>query len=401
MKLAGIIAEFNPFHNGHAYLINKVRSAGYDGVCIVISGDFVQRGIPAVTDKYTRAQMALLCGADLVVELPVCNVLSSAQRFAGGAVKILSNLDIDALFFGTEGDSIKTLDSVASFLLKQDTCKQNKGSFLDSLKKNIEEGNSYAKSVSLSLSDYFDEKTIQTVKTPNNILAVEYLKALKSLKGKNIEYAAIERMGDSYNSTSITDSRFASAAALRESFKNNSGSVKEYIPDECLNVLKNSNGHNFPIFMDDFTEIFNGTLFNLLWQDFDLTSFMSVSGALADKIKNKFTGTQSLSDFAMSLKSKDLSYTRICRSLFQILLGITDYREPEYIRILGLNETGADIIKNAKKISGIPIITKTGGCEKLLKSDIHAAEIYNSVVFGKYKTIIRDEFRHGIVRHIN
>ncbi len=424
MKVAGVIAEYNPFHNGHAYQLDRVRQlTRCDGICVVMSGDYVQRGIPAITDKYTRTRMALSCGADLVVELPVCNVLSSAENFAHGAIHILSNLGIQYLCFGIESDSPETLAKIADFLNRHDTKGihfsdgQDNNAFSAALKKNLSAGLSYAKSVSAALTPYFDEDTIESLHFPNNILAVEYMKVLKQIPSANkgsITPVAIKRIGDRYSDIKITNRRFASATALREIFKDmepvtdnpaaptdmafsNLDRVSDAIPADCMALIQNAFGHHFPIFMDDFTDTFNGALYQLLWQHFDLTLFPSVSPALANKIKNNFSGTKRLSDFAMTLKSKDLSYTRICRSIFQILLGITACPAPSYIRVLGFNQTGAKILKEAKSVSRLPVITKTGDYEHLLLSDIHAANIYNSVVFGKYGAVLPDDYRHGII----
>lgn len=428
MKVAGVIAEYNPFHNGHAYQLDRMRQlTECDGICVVMSGDYVQRGIPAITDKYTRTRMALSCGADLVVELPVCNVLSSAENFARGAVHILSNLGIRYLCFGTESDNPEALAQIADFLNRYDTKgahfsdfsdEPEHNAFSDALKKNLSAGLSYAKSVSDALAPYFDKDTIESLQLPNNILAVEYMKALKQIPSAGrepITPVAIKRIGDRYSDAKITNRQFASATALREIFKGiepvtdnltepadtaSSGldRVSDAIPADCMHLIQKAFGHHFPIFMNDFTDTFNGALYQLLWQHFDLTLFPSVSPALANKIKNNFSGTQRLSDFAMSLKSKDLSYTRICRGIFQILLGITACPAPSYIRVLGFNQTGIKILREAKPVSRLPIITKTGDYEHLLLSDIHAASIYNSVVFGKYGAVLPDDYRHGIIR---
>ncbi|MGN0480206.1 MAG: nucleotidyltransferase family protein, partial [Lachnospiraceae bacterium] len=287
---------------------------------------------------------------------------------------------IESLCFGAECDDLEKLQKIADFLSRSDP---------DEFKKQMACGISYAKSISNLIADNLGTEYSDIISQPNNILAVEYLKALKEYP--DITPVLIWRTGDNYNDVTITNKTLASATAIRNLImENDYDTLSGTIPANCLSLIRN------PIFADDFTGTFNAAMHTLLWQDFDFTSIDGISPDLSNKIKKNFNGKQTLSEFAMSLKTKNLSYTGICRNIFKIILGITRCPEPSYLRVLGFNDTGAEIIRNIKICSDLPVITKVADYKELLTSDIHASDVYNSVVFEKYNVKIDDDYRMQI-----
>ena len=195
MQFCGIICEFNPFNNGHKYLITEVKKQTNMPVVCLMSGDFVQRGMPAIQDKFTRAKNAVINGADAVVELPTVFACSNAENFAFGAVKILDKLGATTLAFGIENCSLETLDKIAEIKLA------NSISFQNAFKNEIENGINYNTALKRAISkEIGDEKIFEVLSKPNNILAIEYLTAIKKLKSK-IKPLAINRIDNGYNST--------------------------------------------------------------------------------------------------------------------------------------------------------------------------------------------------------
>lgn len=378
MTIAGIITEYNPFHNGHAYQLQKVREiTGCDGICVVMSGNYCQRGIPAITDKYNRSAMALANGVDLVLELPTYYALSSAEGFARGALEILANAGITHLCFGAECDDLDKLQSIADFLYKLNP---------DNFTNLIAQGNTYAKALASYMTTNLGEPYSEIMSQPNNILAIEYLKTLKEYP--DITPILIKREGNGYNDTKLSIDSYSSATAIRELIRSNTiAELPSTMPNNCIPLINN------PIFIDDFTCIFNGIMHSLIWQGFDFTQIDGVNDDFANKLKNNFTGKQKLTEFAMSLKSKDITYARILRCIFKIILGITNKPGQNYLRVLKFNDIGASIIKNAKKQSSLPIATKAADNKELLAQDIHAANIYNSVVYEKYGIELPDDYR--------
>lgn len=378
MTIAGIITEYNPFHNGHAYQLQKLREiTGCDGICVVMSGNYCQRGIPAITDKYNRSAMALANGVDLVLELPTYYSLSSAEGFARGAIEILANAGITHLCFGAECDDLEMLQSLADFLYRLKP---------DNFTNSLALGNTYAKALANCISDSLGKPYSEIMSQPNNILAIEYLKTLKEYP--DITPVLIKREGNGYNNAEVSIDSFSSATAIRELIKGaEADKLPSTMPANCLPLIKN------PIFIDDFTSVFNGIMHSLIWQSFDFTQIDGVNDDLSNKLRNNFSGKQKITEFAISLKSKDITYARICRCIFKIILGLTKEPKQNYLRILAFNDIGASIIKNAKNNSSLPIATKAADNKELLAQDIHAADIYNSIVYEKYNVKLPDDYR--------
>lgn len=391
MKTIGIIAEFNPFHKGHLHLINACKEAlCADKVVVVMSGDFVQRGYPAFCDKYTRTKMALSCGADIVFELPVCYATGSAEFFAMGAVSLLNKLGcIDQLCFGSESDDITLLSEIADILVKEPS------EYKSCLNKELKNGSSFASARQKALLAYislkgfkFPKKEVEkALSTPNNILGIEYIKALKCTNSP-IQPYSIKRIGEDYDSSTFTD--FSSASAIR-SYIDKNGITKDLdvtMPESCVELLMNSRDRISQA--DKLSILMHYKL--ILEKDRGYDRFLDVNSDLSNKIKANLEKYTDFDSFCSLLKSKDLAYSRISRSLIHILLDITDKDMEEYkaqgytcpLRILGMKKSASPLIRQMNENAPSKIITNLKTAKNLLpeieysllEKDLRASEIY-------------------------
>ena len=417
MKVAAIIAEYNPFHNGHKYHIEKTKElTDADYIIAIISGNYVQRGTPAIIDKYSRTEMALNNGIDLVIELPTCYATASAEYFAYGAVSILNQLGIvDYLCFGSECAVIETIQYIAKLLIS------NPPEFSQILNSYIKKGNSFPRARHLALNEYLGkyndqidiDKLDNVLASPNNILGIEYIKALLKLNS-SIEPITILRQGEDFNSNHLPeDNSFSSASGIRNEITHSGlgiDKLNKYMPANCYDIFKENYKSTFPIHMDDFSQI---AYFALQRENkISLTNYLDIDQNIANKIINSRDNLNDLGYYLGSLKSKDITYSRLSRGILHIILGIKDSHmnmfineTPEYARVLGFKEQSSDLIKKIKKTSNINIITKlTLGMKKLsitgrnmLELDINSAHLYNKIVFWKYQTELPNEYKKGVI----
>lgn len=396
MKTVGIIAEYNPFHNGHAYQIAKAKEmTGADYCIIVMCGDFVQRGAPALIEKYTRAETALRNGADLVLELPVYYALGSAEYFASGAVALFDKLGVtDALCFGSECGDINILSEFAQRLLVEDPL------FKEVLDRYLRMGYSYptARNAALHASAPHLTPYMHILSTANNILGIEYCKAL-SRRGSCIKPYTTHRAGSSYHDASLLNT-YCSALAVREAI-DNSGTltdVRDLMPANAYDLLTEQFGKTFPVRADDFSLPLHYQL--LTEQSSGYTSHPDIDHDLSDRITNLLPSYRSFTSFSEQLKTKNRTYTRIARSLMHILLQIkkddlTAFQAEDYIyyaRILGFRIDAAPLLTVIKAQSSIPLLSRLADADsqlsdngrKMLKKDIYASQIYYSLIKHKY-----------------
>ena len=350
-NVVGIIAEYNPFHNGHAYHLEKSKElAKADYVIAVVSGNFVQRGNVSLIYKWDKADMALTNGADLVIELPTVYSISSAENFAYGAVKILDSLNIvDYISFGTELDDISILDKCADILYKQPQ------KFVNLLNHELSKGVSFPKARENALLMYLNDirKYSNVLSSPNNILAIEYLKALKKLKS-HIRPIAIKRKNAGYNDLNITDN-FASATAIRKKIIDNTpAGLSKLMPPNSYRVLYNSiqKGH----FVKDITSFEKEIIYTLRKMSLkEIENLPDVTEGLEHAIKNAANSCNTIDEFMNIIKTKRYTNTRIQRILLYALLGITkdnmktSTKVQPYIRVLGMNKKGKDLISVIKR----------------------------------------------------
>lgn len=415
MKAVGLVTEYNPFHNGHLYHLNKAMElTGADISVAVMSGDFVQRGEPAVLDKYTRTSMALNSGVNLVVELPVNYAVSSAESFAAGALKVLDYIKADSIAFGSESGDIERLSKLAHILC------DNEDTLYKEISKYTANGISYAVARQKVVEKLTDKDTAAMLTSSNNILAVEYLKAIIK-NNYAIKPYTVQRQGDSYNDTDIR-SEYASATALRENLK--ADNISEYIPVKAGLILSSNTNYIYP---DDITEALFTRLLDILFaSNYDKNVFIEnvmqypdvskeIAGRLYKSAMDMITRTvpqrsESKDNWAFSfgslcehIKTKEVPLSRIKRALVRITLGLDKkhmekYANEPYIRVLGFDKKGQEYLSYIRKTVEVPLITKTADYKEMLLDDIHAANIYNMIVAGKYGVKELGDFVRGPVR---
>ena len=429
MKITGIICEYNPFHNGHKYQIEKVKKDGSDYVISLMSGDWVQRGGPAIIDKHSRTLMALKSGADMVIELPVIYSTGAAGDFAYGAVSLLDALGcVDELSFGCESPSLDALDEVTEFMLNhQEDLAKEIASFM-------KEGNSYPKARELALLNHFNEHIVEGLCKPNNILATEYRKALYNL-GSNIKPCPIHRIGSNYYETELNMQSYSSATAIREcilssyDYMNNDDSyvrneddvigisnmsfvgntpvrqamseplspIINHVPSSTYDILLERLGRSYPLTSQNFSREVGYKA--ILEKDEGYEQYLDVSRELSDKIKKNLAYFQSYDQFCSLLKTKEITYSRVSRCLTHILLDIKKDcydkdKKASYARILGFRKDSEQLLSIVKESSSIPMITKLADAGNvlderqmcLLDKDIMAAHIYDFVSACKYQS---------------
>lgn len=415
MKAVGLVTEYNPFHNGHLYHLNKAMElTGADISVAVMSGDFVQRGEPAVIDKYTRASMALNSGVNLVVELPVNYAVSSAENFAAGALKVLDYIKVDSIAFGSESGDIERLSKLAHVLC------DNEDTLYKEISKYTANGISYAAARQKVVEKLTDKDTAAMLTSSNNILAVEYLKAIIK-NNYAIKPYTIKRQGDSYNDTDIR-SEYASATALRGNLK--ADNISKYIPVKAGLILSSNTNYIYP---DDITEALFTRLLGILFaSSYDKNVFIEnvmrypdVNKEIAGRLyksamdmitrtvpqgaESKDNGAFSFGSLCEHIKTKEVPLSRIKRALVRITLGLDKkhmekYANEPYIRVLGFDKKGQEYLSYIRKTVEVPLITKIADYKEMLLDDIHAANIYNMIVAGKYGVKEFGDFVRGPVR---
>lgn len=494
MKTAGVIAEYNPFHNGHKYQLDKIRQeTGADYIIAAMSGDFLQRGVPALTDKYRRTRMALAEGADLVIELPCVYAAASAELFARGGVNLLAAAGVvDVLCYGCEINQPDLMKKLVSLLTEESPEYQKL------LRAHLSAGVPYptarVKALSFLLAEKSPTPEINNkehameafLATPNNILALEYEKALAllpdSISHKPVSHPIL-RVGGGYHSRELfpgtnhhscpdshpapdhettavfspsTGAReagfnanadtgtasFASATAIRNALDscNSENDIRETlsqaVPDSVLNMLCDAFFHQALLTVDDFSL----TLYTRLWscRESGYESFADCSRELSHKIQNHLDEFVSFTQFAKLLKSREVTYTRVCRVLTHIMLGITredptarhttmgiTQEDPTarhtttgitrenlavpapvpYLRVLGFRKSAAPLLSAIKKEASAPLVTKVSDASRILspsaysmlQKDIHCADLYRSTISMRSRTKLPNEFTQGLI----
>lgn len=402
MKVVGIVAEYNPFHKGHSYHIEEAKKVTGSDYCIVVmSGDYTQRGVPAVIDKYSRAKMALLNGADLVIELPVRFATSSAEGFAQGAISLLNATGVVTdICFGSECGNIEKLTKIATVLLNEPD------EYQEVLKRGLRSGLSYpiARNAALQSLDCWDFDTLKILSMPNNILGMEYIKALMKLQSK-MKPVTIKRLGGDYNDSTPSE-LFSSALAIRSSIfsTENLENILSEVPNNVYEILKSQKNVSFPIVPNDFSETLHYKL--LREKEVGFTDYIDVNQDLSDRIVKNLHLYKDYESFCDILKTKNMTYARISRCLMHILLDlkIKENVAPSYLRILGINKNASALSKSIKEHATLPLISKIAdakdsldkGALNLLEEDVFAANLYDMIISHKFGSQVANDYQKQI-----
>ena len=372
MKAIGIIAEYNPFHNGHLYHLEKVKEMYPDyTIILVMNGNFTERGEVTIIDKWKRCDIALELGVDLVIELPFSFATQSADFYAYGAITILEKLGVEKVVFGSESDNIHDLKLIAETQLNNDE-------FDKLVKVYCKLGNNYPTALSKALEDLVGKK----VTTPNDLLGISYIKTILKNNYKIIP-ETIKRTND-YHDKELNNT-FSSATSIRESLKQDK-SIKDQVPINTLsikdqvpiNTLKRLNNLHY---MDMY---FNILKYKIITED-NLEKYQTVETGMNKKLKEVISNVNTYDELIKSIKSKKDTYNKISRMLLHILCNFTKedaeaFKEIKYIRILGFNKTGKAYLNNIKKDLDVPIISKiTREKDPMLEFELNTTKIYDLI----------------------
>ncbi len=419
MRVVGIIAEYNPFHKGHQFQLEEAKRVTNADFCIVImSGHYVQRGEPAILDKWTRAEMALNNGADLVIELPVHFSTASAEFFSFASVCLLEQLGlVDALCFGSEAGSIPLLEAVARVLVEEPE------DYKVLLKSFMKQGYSYVTSRAMALLNYLDgiddNESIENtnalrrlIKSPNNILGIEYIKAIIKLNSK-IQPYTIKRMGAHYHDDSINKS-LPSATAIRkaifnqQSLKDIEASVPKTAYDLLLNTLQQRKA---PVYLDDYSPILQYKL--LMLPSSSLEHYVDINEGIQNRFKQLAKKYYNISEIVRFANTKRYPHSKIRRALLHILLDIKKdsfnhyikHGYAQYIRVLGFKKTSSALLKALKETARLPIISNVKDAfiqlenlqKNMLLDEIKATECYNLILRQKYDLNMKNDYNQPMI----
>ena len=425
MKIVGLITEYNPFHAGHLYHMQQARElTGADYCVVLMSGSFVQRGEPAIFDKYLRTKTALLAGADLVLEIPAAFSTASAHEFAAYGVALLSAIGVDAVVFGSECGQIEILKQ-AAYALNHESAE-----FQERLRKGLKAGLTYPQARAKALGetqaggtrvenveDFHANTDVSNshiwssiLNSPNNILGIEYLRAAEDLHSP-MEFYTISREGSGYHEDTLADANFPSASAIRGIIRNSLSKDKD-----LLNILAShlpavthpAYTGAVPVFVDDFSGLLNATVLQMQ----ATFSIADLSPELAARLTKPPYFPLSFEERIQALKTRQLTYTRVSRALLHLVLGMReedisrwkDEGYALYARILGFRRQSSPLLSCLHKKSSIPLITKMADAAQslapsalaLLEQEVYASHLYQTVRI-KRGGVFQNEYTEGLV----
>lgn len=375
MKIIGIICEYNPFHNGHIYHLNKVKEMFPDSLIIlVISGNFTQRGIPSIINKWDKTSVALEYGIDLVIELPFVFATQSADIFARGSIAILKELKAEYLIFGSEDNQIDKLIEMANYTL-------NNNNYQEKVKKYLNDGHNYPTALNMAFPN-----TYNGIENPNDLLAFSYIKEIIK-QNANIKPISIKRT-NSYHSIELEE--IASATSIRNAILNNIN-IANCVPNIVVDML-NKEKH----FQNDY---FPFLKYKILTSD-DLSIYQTVDEGIDKRIKKYIVTATNWEELVQSIRTKRYTYNRINRMLIHILCDFTKdkakkWQDISYIRVLGFNDNGQKYLNKIKKELSLPLITTFSKCKnEMLKYEHLVTSVYscslneidkNNLIKSEYK----------------
>lgn len=409
-NVLGIISEYNPFHNGHLHhLIESKKITNSDYTIAIMSGNFTQRGEVSIVDKWSKTQMAISNGIDLVIELPTLYAISSAENFASGAIKILNSLGIvDYISFGSESNDITLLDDIANVLAFEPT------QYKTLLSHELARGESYPKARENAVMMYLNDvrRFANILSSPNNILGIEYLKSLKRQKS-NIQPITIKREGSKYNDSTIPrGSRFASATAIRNLCQSTDDitPIQRFVPETTFDILEeNIKKGNFVKGLSTFDTEILYTLRKMSTSE--IANLPDVSEGLEFSIKNAANQCNSIVELLSIINTKRYTKTRLQRILLYAILGITkqdmqiSMSTSPYIRVLGFNDKGQELISEiSKRNRKLEIITSVkkfmdkksnDNLKLLMNKDIWATDVYT--LGFEYESKANLDYTHKLI----
>ncbi len=376
MRTVGLITEYNPFHNGHLHhLRESLRVTGADVSVAVMSGHFLQRGEPALVDKWVRAEMALTVGVDLVVELPLPWAASSAPDFARGAVQALDALGVDSLCFGSESGEIEPLQHCADFLYDHDSIVVQKTSEL------LRQGMNYPQARAQILTELLPEELdSEALAAPNNILGIEYLKALQQIESA-IQPKTIKRIGAGYHDTKIGLDGIASATGIRKKLAE-AEPIDDLLPSAVSQLLQRVVAAGGIFSADNYFRLLLAQAFR---NPAEVVNFWLVENGIENRLLSAAENSSSLEELLVGLKSRQLTRTRIQRMLVSLLLGMDKKVIPQlfsvgprYLHLLAVSEQGRQFLASSRKQRKIPLVQNFSRVYALLKRYYGAESIeYN------------------------
>ena len=425
MKIVGLITEYNPFHAGHLYHMQQARKlTGADYCVVLMSGSFVQRGEPAIFDKYLRTKTALLAGADLVLEIPVAFSTASAHEFAAYGVALLSAIGVDAVVFGSECGQIEILKQ-AAYALNYESAE-----FQERLRKGLKAGLTYPQARAKALGEtQADGTRVENVEdfhantdvsnshiwssilnSPNNILGIEYLRAAEDLHSP-MEFYTVSREGSGYHEDTLADANFPSASAIRGIIRNSLSKDKDLLDilaSHLPAVTHPAYTGAVPVFVDDFSELLNAAILQMQ----ATFSIADLSPELAARLAKPPYFPLSFEKRIQALKTRQLTYTRVSRALLHLALGMReedisrwkDEGYALYARILGFRRQSSPLLSCLHKKSSIPLITKMADASQslapsalaLLEQEVYASHLYQTVRM-KRSGVFQNEYTEGLV----
>lgn len=403
MKIVGLITEYNPFHAGHLYHMQQARElTGADYCVVLMSGSFVQRGEPAIFDKYLRTKTALLAGADLVLEIPAAFSTASAHEFAAYGVALLSAIGVDAVVFGSECGQIEILKQ-AAYALNHESAE-----FRERLQKGLKAGLTYPQARAKALE--MEDTWASVLSSPNNILGIEYLRAAEDLHSP-MEFYTISRKGSGYHEDTLADASFPSASAIRGIIRNSLSKDKDLLDilaSHLPAVTHPAYTGAVPVFADDFSELLNAAVLQMQ----ATFSIADLSPELAARLAKPPYFPLSFEERIQALKTRQLTYTRVSRALLHLILGMReedisrwkDEGYALYARILGFRRQSSPLLSCLHKKSSIPLITKMADAAQnlspsalaLLEQEVYASHLYQTVRM-KRSGVFQNEYTEGLV----
>lgn len=425
MKIVGLITEYNPFHAGHLYHMQRARElTGADYCVVLMSGSFVQRGEPAIFDKYLRTKTALLAGADLVLEIPAAFSTASAHEFAAYGVALLSAIGVDAVVFGSECGQIEILKR-AAYALNHESAE-----FQERLRKGLKAGLTYPQARAKALGetqaggtrvenaeDFHANTDVSNshiwssiLNSPNNILGIEYLRAAEDLHSP-MEFYTISREGSGYHEDALSEAKFPSASAIRGIIRNSLSKDKDLfdiLASHLPAVTHPAYTGAVPVFVDDFSGLLNATVLQMQ----ATFSIADLSPELAARLTKPPYFPLSFEERIQALKTRQLTYTRVSRALLHLVLGMReedisrwkDEGYALYARILGFRRQSSPLLSCLHKKSSIPLITKMADAAQslapsalaLLEQEVYASHLYQTVRI-KRGGVFQNEYTEGLV----